>query len=69
MPLAARATERHKELLSIVNWLDLEARRFGVDVRLNTFADAAAGQALDPDTVIIASGGLPATPTLSTGRT
>ena len=67
IPLAARATERHKELLSIVSWLDREARRLGVDVRLNTFADADAVRALDPDAVIIASGGLPATPTLATG--
>lgn len=65
--LAARATERHRELLGIVNWLDMEARRLGVDVRLNTFADADAVRALDPDAVIIATGGLPATPTLSAG--
>jgi len=50
-----------------VSWLDREARRLGVDVRLNTFADADAVRALDPDAVIIASGGLPATPTLATG--
>ena len=65
--LAARTTQRHKELLSIVNWLDAEARRLGVDVRLNTFADGAAVQELDPDAVIMATGGLPATPTLSAG--
>jgi NADPH-dependent 2,4-dienoyl-CoA reductase/sulfur reductase-like enzyme len=65
--LAARATERHKELLSIVNWLDREARRLGVDVRLNMFADAGTVLALDPDVVIIASGGLPATPPLAAG--
>jgi 2,4-dienoyl-CoA reductase-like NADH-dependent reductase (Old Yellow Enzyme family)/thioredoxin reductase len=65
--LAARATQRHKELLGIVNWLDLEARRLGVDVRLNTFADATAVQALDPDAVIVATGGVPATPILSAG--
>jgi NADPH-dependent 2,4-dienoyl-CoA reductase/sulfur reductase-like enzyme len=66
--LAARATQRHKELLSIVTWLEAEARRLGVDVRLNTFADAAAVQALDPEVVIIATGGVPATPTLSAGE-
>jgi 2,4-dienoyl-CoA reductase-like NADH-dependent reductase (Old Yellow Enzyme family)/thioredoxin reductase len=66
--LAARASQRHKELLSIVDWLDREARRLGVDVRLNTFADADAVRALDPDAVIIATGGLPATPALSGGE-
>jgi 2,4-dienoyl-CoA reductase-like NADH-dependent reductase (Old Yellow Enzyme family)/thioredoxin reductase len=67
--LAARATERHKELLGIVNWLDMEARRLGVDVRLNTFADAHAVVAFDPDAVIMATGGLPATPPLAAGET
>jgi N-methyl-L-proline demethylase len=65
--LAARATERHKELLGIVNWLELETQHLGVDVRLNTFADADAVRALDPDAVIMATGGVPATPTLSAG--
>jgi len=65
--LAARATQRHRELLSIVDWLDREARHLGVDLQLDTFADAAAVRALDPDVVIIATGGLPASPTLSAG--
>jgi N-methyl-L-proline demethylase len=65
--LAARATQRHKELLSIVNWLDREGRGLGVDVRLNTFADAKVVRALDPDVVIIATGGLPASPAVSAG--
>ncbi len=39
--LAARANERQKELLSIVNWLEAEAKRLGVTIRLNTYADAA----------------------------
>ena len=66
--LAARATQRHRELLSIVDWLDREARHLGVDLQLNTFADANAVRALDPDVVIIATGGLPASPTLSAGE-
>ena len=32
-------TERQKELLSIVNWLEAEARQLGVQIRLNTYAD------------------------------
>jgi 2,4-dienoyl-CoA reductase-like NADH-dependent reductase (Old Yellow Enzyme family)/thioredoxin reductase len=66
--LAARANERQKELLSIVNWLETEARRLGVTVRLNTYADAADVLALDPNVVIVATGGLPATPTLDAGE-
>ena len=61
--LAARASERQKELLSIVHWLEAEARRLGVTIRLNTFAEATDVQALDPDVVIIATGGMPAIPT------
>ena len=65
--LAARANERQMELLSIVNWLDAEARRLGVDVRLNAYADADDVRALKPDVVIMATGGLPGTPALSRG--
>jgi 2,4-dienoyl-CoA reductase-like NADH-dependent reductase (Old Yellow Enzyme family)/thioredoxin reductase len=60
--LAARANERQKELLSIVSWLDAEARRLGVTIRLNTYADAADVQTLKPDVVIVATGGRPAAP-------
>ena len=60
--LAARANERQKELLSIVSWLDGEAKRLGVTIRLNAYAEAADVRALNPDVVIIATGGLPATP-------
>jgi 2,4-dienoyl-CoA reductase-like NADH-dependent reductase (Old Yellow Enzyme family)/thioredoxin reductase len=66
--LATRANERQKELLSIVNWLAAEMRQLGVTVRLNTYAEAADVLALDPDVVITATGGLPATPTLDAGN-
>ncbi|MET8182499.1 FAD-dependent oxidoreductase [Streptomyces sp. NPDC005336] len=65
--LAARANERQKELLSIVNWLEAEARRLGVTVRLNAYADADDVRALGPDAVIVATGGLPATPEVVAG--
>ncbi|MDQ8708111.1 FAD-dependent oxidoreductase [Streptomyces sp. LHD-70] len=66
--LAARANERQKELLSIVNWLEAEARRLGVTVRRNSYADAVDVRALDPDIVITATGGLPASPPLKAGE-
>jgi NADPH-dependent 2,4-dienoyl-CoA reductase/sulfur reductase-like enzyme len=65
--LAARANERQKELLSIVNWLEAEARRLGVTIRVNTYADAADVQALNPDVVIVATGGRPAVPATLAG--
>jgi NADPH-dependent 2,4-dienoyl-CoA reductase/sulfur reductase-like enzyme len=65
--LAARANERQKELLSIVNWLESEARRLGVTIRLNRLAEVADVRALHPDVVIIAAGGVPATPAALVG--
>jgi len=65
--LAARANERQKELLSIVNWLEAEARRLGVTIRVNTYADGADVQALNPDVVIVATGGRPAVPATLAG--
>jgi 2,4-dienoyl-CoA reductase-like NADH-dependent reductase (Old Yellow Enzyme family)/thioredoxin reductase len=66
--LIARASERHNELLGIVDWLEAEARRLGVKVRLETYAHARTVSALRPDVVIIATGGMPATPTLTEGE-
>ena len=47
--------------------LDAEARRLGVDARLDAYADADDIRALEPDVVIMATGGLPETPALSAG--
>lgn len=66
--LAARAGERQRELLSIVNWLESEVRHLGGRIRLNTFADASDVRELDPDVVVVATGGVPAAPTLATGE-
>ncbi|WP_151476876.1 NADH:flavin oxidoreductase [Streptomyces albicerus] len=66
--LAARANERQRELLSIVNWLEDEARRLGVTLRRGVFADTDDVLALEPDVVITATGGLPATPELTAGE-
>jgi 2,4-dienoyl-CoA reductase-like NADH-dependent reductase (Old Yellow Enzyme family)/thioredoxin reductase len=62
--LAVRASERHRELLSIVGWLHSECRELGVLIRLNAYADADSILALDPDVVIVATGGVPVTPDL-----
>jgi hypothetical protein len=60
MQVASR-TPRHGEKLAITEWLAAEARRVGVAIRLNTYAEAEEVLALDPDVVIIATGGFPNT--------
>lgn len=62
--LAARASARHQELSSIVHWLHSECRELGVTIRLNSYVEADEVLALDADTVIVATGGLPITPAL-----
>jgi 2,4-dienoyl-CoA reductase-like NADH-dependent reductase (Old Yellow Enzyme family) len=56
--IAVRATWR-RDLIAIVDWRAAEIARLGVDIRLNTYAEAADVLAEAPDVVIIASGGLP----------
>ncbi|MGD2172813.1 MAG: NADH:flavin oxidoreductase [Gammaproteobacteria bacterium] len=56
--LAARAGWR-RDMISIVDWRVAELEQLGVEVRCNTYADGSDVLALDPDVVIVASGGLP----------
>jgi 2,4-dienoyl-CoA reductase-like NADH-dependent reductase (Old Yellow Enzyme family) len=64
--LAAR-NPRRKDLLGIVDWRDSELARLGVDVRLDTFADEHVVGDLQPDVVIVATGGLPQNPQVESG--
>lgn len=56
--VAASASDR-KDLFGIVDWRAEELARLGVDVRLNTYADADGVLAEKPDAVIVATGGIP----------
>jgi 2,4-dienoyl-CoA reductase-like NADH-dependent reductase (Old Yellow Enzyme family) len=56
--LAARAGWR-REIGGVTDWLAGEIGHLGVDVRLSTLADRDSVTALDPDVVVIATGGLP----------
>ncbi len=56
--LAARAGWR-REIGGTTDWLAGEIDHLGVDVRLSTTADRDAVTALEPEVVIIATGGLP----------
>ncbi len=62
------AGSKHRgDLRGIVDWRLAEARHHGVDVRLGTFAEPDDVLALDPDVVVVATGGLPHTDVLDHG--
>lgn len=56
--IAAKCAWR-ETLLTIPRWLEMQARKAGVDLRLTTEADSAAIAATDPSLVILATGGQP----------
>ena len=56
--LAAMASWR-KDVIGIADWRALELDRLGVDVRMNILAEPDEVRALDPDVVIVATGGVP----------
>jgi 2,4-dienoyl-CoA reductase-like NADH-dependent reductase (Old Yellow Enzyme family) len=64
--LAAR-NHRRRDLMGIIEWRVAELARLGVDVRYDVFADGDAVTALDPDVVIVATGGQPQLPELEEG--
>jgi 2,4-dienoyl-CoA reductase-like NADH-dependent reductase (Old Yellow Enzyme family)/thioredoxin reductase len=66
--LAARATSRRADLIGIVDWLVAECRVLGVDLRFDTIAEGPDVAALDPDVVIVATGGRPRLPALTEGE-
>jgi 2,4-dienoyl-CoA reductase-like NADH-dependent reductase (Old Yellow Enzyme family) len=65
--LAARATARRSDLIGIVDWLRSECRHAEVDLRLGVVAESDDVAALDPDVVIVATGGRPRIPDLVEG--
>lgn len=56
--LAAKAPKRD-QMQGIVRWFDMEIKRLGVDLRLNTAATEQAILAENPDIVVLATGGSP----------
>jgi len=56
--LATRA-KRRAEIIGIIDWRLGQCERLGIDMRFNTLAGADDVLALDPDVVIVATGGLP----------
>jgi 2,4-dienoyl-CoA reductase-like NADH-dependent reductase (Old Yellow Enzyme family)/thioredoxin reductase len=60
--------ERRREMISIIAWRMAQCEKRGVTFRFNTYADADAVLATNPDEVIIATGGLPHTEVLGEGN-
>lgn len=50
-----------------MDWRVSEARLLGVDLRFNTYAEATDVRALNPDVVVVATGGTPNTDILTSG--
>jgi 2,4-dienoyl-CoA reductase-like NADH-dependent reductase (Old Yellow Enzyme family)/thioredoxin reductase len=65
--LAARMARR-KELIGIAEWRAGRCQALGVTLRFNTYAEADDVLALEPEVVILATGGLPNTSFLETGE-
>jgi NADPH-dependent 2,4-dienoyl-CoA reductase/sulfur reductase-like enzyme len=65
--LLARS-RRRKELIGIVDWRMDQLQRLGVELQFNTLAEAADVLALEPDIVVVATGGLPQPPELREGQ-
>ena len=57
--LLAAALRRRREILGLVDWRVAECDRLGVVFRYNTFAGAQDVRALEPDVVVVATGGVP----------
>ncbi|HLI11573.1 MAG TPA: NADH:flavin oxidoreductase [Alphaproteobacteria bacterium] len=66
--LLAAELRRRKEILGIVDWRVAECTRDGVEMRFNTYAEAADVLEEQPDIVVIATGGLPYTSFLDEGE-
>jgi 2,4-dienoyl-CoA reductase-like NADH-dependent reductase (Old Yellow Enzyme family)/thioredoxin reductase len=61
-------TPRRAEMIQLIQWRYAECERMGVTFHFNSFADEELVRADHPDTVIIATGGLPHTDILSKGN-
>ena len=59
---------RKAEMISIIDWRMDQCSGLDVEFKFNTFAEEKDIAALDPEVVIIATGGLPRTDVLETGQ-
>ncbi|MDC9837105.1 NADH:flavin oxidoreductase [Rhizobium binxianense] len=61
-------SERRREMISIIDWRMSQCEKYDVTFHFNSWAEADAIEAENPDVVIIATGGLPHTEVLSRGN-
>ncbi|WP_300548720.1 NADH:flavin oxidoreductase [Roseovarius sp.] len=59
---------RRREMISIIDWRMAQCAARDVEFRFNTWAEAEDVTALNPDVVIIATGGMPNTELFETGK-
>ncbi|MGI9463985.1 MAG: NAD(P)-binding protein, partial [Aestuariivirgaceae bacterium] len=59
--------KRRSEMIGIIDWRVAQCEKLGVDVRFNTLAQAGDIAKLEPDIVLIATGGLPNTEAFEEG--
>ncbi|MFC5442388.1 NADH:flavin oxidoreductase [Rhizobium halophytocola] len=59
---------RRREMVGITDWRLSELERLGVEIRYNTYAEAADVLALAPDLVVVATGGFAQSPSLEAGE-
>ena len=67
MLLAVR-NPRRRELIGVVDWRLARCEALGVDLRFNSYAEASDVLALEPDVVVVATGGMPDTEVLESGN-
>ena len=61
-------SKRRAELIGIIDWRMAQCAALGVEFHFNTWAEAADVQALAPDVVIVATGGMPEKDILASGN-
>ena len=64
--LISRLTRR-RDMIGLIDWRISECERLGVDLRYDTYAECNDVTELDPDVVLIATGGIPNTDILEEG--
>ncbi|PSC06178.1 N-methylproline demethylase [Alsobacter soli] len=58
---------RRRDMIGIIDWRVAELERLEVEIRTHVWAEAEDVTALDPEVVIVATGGVPQTPPLAGG--